>query len=62
MYTVFTSKPGLLAAAIRQAVRGGDSAVPLRDQPAWRRMLTSRDGITMLRRFAALQRQASARV
>ena len=35
--------------------------VPLRDQPAWQQMLTSRDGTAMLRRFAALQRQANAR-
>ena len=62
VYAVFTDKPGLLAAAIQQAVRGEDSAVALRDQPAWKRMLTSRDGITMLRRFAALQCQANARV
>ena len=47
VYAVFTDKPGLLAAAIQQAVRGEEPAVPLRDQPAWKRMLTSRDGITM---------------
>jgi AcrR family transcriptional regulator len=62
VYAVFTDKPGLLAAAIQRAVRGEEPAVPLRDQPAWQRMLTSRDGTAMLRRFAALQRQANARV
>jgi TetR/AcrR family transcriptional regulator, regulator of autoinduction and epiphytic fitness len=62
VYAVFTDKPGLLAAAIQRAVRGKEPAVPLRDQPAWQRMLTSRDGTAMLRRFAALQRQANARV
>ena len=62
VYAVFTSKPGLLAAAIQRAVRGQEPAVPLRDQPAWQRMLTSRDGTAMLRRFAALHRQANARV
>ena len=61
IYAVFGDKPRLLAAAIRLAVRGDEAGARLRDRPVWQGMLAGPDGLTMLKRFAALQREINAR-
>lgn len=60
-FAAFQTKANLLTAAIRVAVRGDDSDVPLRATRDWETMLSSATGSLLIERFAAVQTSINGR-